>query len=146
VTVAVLDTNVLASALVTPAGIPGRLLDLWLVGRFELAISDGIVQELERTVAKPYFQRRVDSVAFRDLVAVLVRLARRADPVPLAGVASHPEGDLIIGTALASSADYLVTGDAALLALGSHGGVRIISPRDFLALLQQPAEEEANEP
>ena len=51
------------------------------------------------------------------------------------GVATHPEDDLILATAISGNADYLVTGDRQLLALGSYGGVRIVTPRDFLAIL-----------
>ncbi len=51
------------------------------------------------------------------------------------GVASHPEDDLILSIAASENADYLVTGDAELLRLGSHEGVTILSPRSFVDLL-----------
>ncbi len=59
--------------------------------------------------------------------------------VTVQGVASHPEDDLILATAVSARADYLVTGDRQLLALGTFQGVQIVSPRDFVAILDLPA-------
>ena len=43
---------------------------------------------------------------------------------------------MVLTTALAAGAGYLVTGDRRhLLALGGHEGVRILGPRAFLDLL-----------
>jgi predicted nucleic acid-binding protein len=56
--------------------------------------------------------------------------------VEVHGIATHPEDDLILATAVSGRADYLVTGDRQLLALGSYQGVRIVTPRDFLAILE----------
>ncbi len=55
--------------------------------------------------------------------------------VEVHGVATHPEDDLILATALSGQADYLVTGDRQLLNLGSYQGVTILTPRSFLELL-----------
>jgi uncharacterized protein len=53
----------------------------------------------------------------------------------VSGVASHPEDDLILATAASGAADYLVTGDRQLLALGTFYEVRIVSARQFLDTL-----------
>ena len=57
--------------------------------------------------------------------------------VRVAGVATHPEDDLVLATAVSAGADYLVTGDRQLQKLGRHGSVTILSPRGFLALLHE---------
>jgi predicted nucleic acid-binding protein len=51
------------------------------------------------------------------------------------GVATHPEDDLILAIALSGGVDYLVTLDRQLLALESYGGVRILTPQAFFAIL-----------
>jgi predicted nucleic acid-binding protein len=59
--------------------------------------------------------------------------------IQVRGVATHPEDDLILSTALSGGADYLVTGDAPFRKqVPAYRGVTLISPRDFLALLQPP--------
>ncbi len=42
-------------------------------------------------------------------------------------------------TAQVARAEYLISGDHHLLNLGSHEGVTILTARDFLDLLAQPA-------
>jgi predicted nucleic acid-binding protein len=56
--------------------------------------------------------------------------------VEVSGVATHPEDDLILATAVAANATYLVTGDRKLRAVGNFRGVTILSPREFLATLE----------
>jgi uncharacterized protein len=44
--------------------------------------------------------------------------------------------DVIVATAVAAKADYLVTGDRRhLLSLGAYEGIRIVTPRQFLGIL-----------
>jgi predicted nucleic acid-binding protein len=53
------------------------------------------------------------------------------------GVATHPEDDLILATASSARADYLVTGDRQLQRLASYAGTKIVSPRQFLDILEE---------
>ena len=45
---AVLDPNVLISALLAPKGAPGQVLAKWVIGEFELVVSPLLLAELER--------------------------------------------------------------------------------------------------
>ena len=136
---ATFDANVLASGTVgilRSTSTPGELVRRWWAGEFELVISTHLQGEVERTLLKPYFRRQTP-VAVRDrLLAALRGLARL---VPLTtwvqGVASHPEDDLVLATAVGARVDYLVTGDKQLQRLGSYQGVVILSPRAFLEVL-----------
>jgi predicted nucleic acid-binding protein len=56
------------------------------------------------------------------------------------GVASHPEDDVILATAINGGAEFLVTGGRKLQILGFYQGVRILCSRDFLELLDSQAE------
>lgn len=137
----VLDTNVLASGIVgyrNPASVPGQLLRAWRQSRFELIVSEPILVELSRTLAKPYFRRRLTAQQLRRTHRLL---RRRTVPVRITsvvtGVATHPEDDLILSTAISAQAGYLVTGDRQLQSLGSHGNTVILSPREFLDVLAE---------
>ncbi len=49
-----------------------------------------------------------------------------------------PKDDMIVATAVAARADYLVTGDRRhLIVLGHYEGIRILSPRAFLSELAE---------
>ena len=60
--------------------------------------------------------------------------------VSVAGVASHPEDDLILSTGLSAGASYLGTRDKQLLKLGEYGGMQIVHPADLVEILLQEIE------
>ncbi len=50
---AVLDTNILVSALVAPGGRPAAIIDAWLDGKFTLLSCAEHLDELRATLEKP---------------------------------------------------------------------------------------------
>lgn len=136
-TTVVLNANTLASgAIAPPGGTLATIVDSWLAGAFDVALSTHILGELERTLAKPYFTTRLD----RRTIAAYLALVRAGAmlTMPLAQVpcvATHPEDDLVLATAVSAGAAYLITGDWQLQALGTYAGVTILSPRAFLDVL-----------
>jgi putative PIN family toxin of toxin-antitoxin system len=138
---AVLDTNVLVSAILLPAGIPARILLAAFAAVFSCFASEVIVSEVLVTLGRDRVRRKYRLDPAR-ISQVRTFLESRPVLVPITatvqGVASHPEDDLILATAVSAQADYLVTGDRQLLALGAFQGVQIVSPRDFLAVLNLP--------
>jgi uncharacterized protein len=121
---------------VTP---PALLLHQWRADRFRLIISDYIEKELRKTLAQPYFRRRIRS---EDRELLLILLTKVAEHVVIrrrvTGVATHPEDDPILATALSARADYLVTGDQRLRdRVSSFQGIPLVSPAEFLDVLSQ---------
>jgi uncharacterized protein len=137
----VLDTNTLASGVLAFTGSPAAaILDAWRVTAFVLVVSEDIVAELENTLAKPYFARRLapqDTAAFLDLLVTSATIV--AVEGALSGVATHPEDDRILECAVTAGAAYLVTGDKKLQQLRAFHGVQIVSPRAFLEVLGSTA-------
>ncbi len=140
---AVLDTNILASGAIARRGTIAAILDAWRGQAFTLIVSQLILAELGRTLQNSYFATRLSPAlreGFLDLVhneAVVVPLR-----VTVTGVATHPEDDLVLATAVSGHAGYLITGDQPFQDLGLYQGVRIISPVVFLALLKESADED----
>ncbi|MCA1705276.1 MAG: PIN domain-containing protein, partial [Actinobacteria bacterium] len=50
---AVLDPNVIISAVLSPGGAPARVMTAWLEGRYELVVSPLLLEELERALSYP---------------------------------------------------------------------------------------------
>ena len=144
---AVLDTNTLASGFVTAGGVGDHLLQRWLLGHFELVISEEIIDELIGVFDKPYFRARISDQQAAENIALLRRRATVVNiNVHLSGVATHPEDDVIISLAVSERVDYLVTGDHRFRDhVGTYQGVVLISPREFLRVLDalEPAEQTA---
>lgn len=143
---AVFDANVLASGFVglsrTGASAPAVLLRLWMLGRFTLIVSESILAEVERSAfAKAYFQRALPDEARARAFATLRKNALITDLThAVRGVALDPDDDHILAAALSGQAGQVVTGDQALRALGSHAGVQLVTPREFLEIIKAHAE------
>lgn len=131
----VLDTNVLLSALRTDATPPATILDAWRAGRFRLATSAEQIREFRRAAGYP----KLRGLLPRHAVGQVVNQLRAADLVLTrlrrAGDSPDPGDEYLIAMALASDADFLVTGDRALLGPGRVGMTRLVAPRRFAALL-----------
>ncbi len=142
---AVLDTNVLAAAAVGISlltSIPGQVFRSWVSGRYDLVVSQPILRELARTLAKPYFQARLLPGQASRLDTLLRTKAVLVNATtPVAGVAAHRADDLVLATAVDGRATYLVTGDYGLLGIGSYVGVHILTPRAFLGVLAAREQE-----
>ena len=63
--------------------------------------------------------------------------ARIVQPVQVRVIQRDPADDLILGTAIAASADYLVSGNDHLLELDTYRNIRVVSPRQFLPILER---------
>jgi putative PIN family toxin of toxin-antitoxin system len=101
------------------------------------------LEELERTFQKPYFRRYLTA---KQSARFLLLLRKRATVSPITvvvhGIATHPEDDRILATAISAKADYLVTGDTKLQRLGTYKAVTILSPRRFLEAPEHEVSEE----
>jgi putative PIN family toxin of toxin-antitoxin system len=135
--IVVLDANILARSALSRTTAVSAIIDAWRAQAFTLAISTHIMAEMARTLQKPYFATRLnraDRLAYQELLYTDATLV--AITVEVAGVATHPEDDLVLATAISASADYLVTRDRKLLALRSYQGVTMLSPTELLQQLQ----------
>ncbi len=134
---AVLDANVIISALLTPRGSPARVLRAWLDGAFDLVISSLLLAELERALAYPKLRARVDPAEAEELVELLRREAEMfEDPTDPPGVCSpDPGDDYLIALAIAAQA-AIASGDGHLLGLARR--LPVYSPVAFLSLLGEP--------
>ena len=141
---ATLDVNVLASGFPAEAGIPAELIDRWTDLAYELVISEHILDGLKLTWQKPYYQSRYRPERVQQTLTLLRVEATLVVPVAtVRGVAEDEEDDLVLATAIAGDAGFLVTGDKYLQTLGQYQNVVILSPRQFLEALEEDAGDEA---
>ncbi|MDQ3553942.1 MAG: putative toxin-antitoxin system toxin component, PIN family [Chloroflexota bacterium] len=131
---AVVDTNVLISALLSRTGSPARTVLAWQQGVFELIVSPLLLAELKRALAYPKLRRRIPAAEADRVIEWLGRTATVVpDPASRPPVHSvDPADDYLIALAATKRA-VLVTGDIHLLSLRDQ--LPIHSPASFLALL-----------
>jgi uncharacterized protein len=132
----VLDINILISALIAPAGNPAAIYTAWENGKFTLLTCPEHLEELRATLQKPKIAELIKPHRAGRLVNQIKRLAENIEALPKVERSSDPGDDYLLALGEAGQADYLVTGDqSGLLALERHRGTRIISAKDFRALL-----------
>lgn len=132
---AVLDVNVLISAILSPRGTPARLLLAWQAGTFDLVVSPALLGELRRALAYPKLERLVPAASADSFVAWLGRSAiLAADPASEPPVSAVDRADdYLIALAFTERA-VLVSGDAHLTVLSHRFPIR--APAAFLASLE----------
>jgi hypothetical protein len=131
----VLDTNILVSALIAPAGKPAAIFNAWAAGKFTLLTCGTQLDELRVTLHKPRVAELIKPHKAGRLVNQVKKLAEDIDPLPRVERSPHPTDDFLLALSEGGKADYLVTGDkSGLLALDHHKATRIVSAREFAAL------------
>jgi len=131
----VLDTNILVSALIAPAGNPAVIYIAWIEGRFTLLTCAPLLEELRATLQKPRVAELVRPHKAGRMVNQIKELAEEISSLPRVERSPDPSDDFLLALCEAGGADYLVTGDkGGLLALGRHKVTRIVSASDFAAL------------
>ncbi len=133
---AVLDPNVIISALLAPRGTPAKVLRAWLDGAFELVASDALLSELDRALAYPKLRKRIDAAEAQELIELLRREARMTDDPadPPSTRSPDPGDDYLIALGAAAQA-AIVSGDGHLLGLADE--LPVYSPAEFLVLLEE---------
>ena len=131
---AVLDPNVIVSAVLAPSGTPAKVLRAWLDGDFDLIASPLLLAELTRVLDYPKLRSRISATESRQLIELLKHQGEIVDDPDLSLPirSSDPDDDYLIALA-ATTRSVIVSGDHHLLDLGEL--LPMYSPAAFLGLL-----------
>jgi hypothetical protein len=131
----VLDTNVLISAFISAKGAPARIFDLWQAGELEIVTAQEALDELQGVLTYPRVSRRLRFSA-EQLQEFLLLLREHAlfleDLSITAVITADPDDDIFLALALASNAQYIVSGDGHLLDVGVYQGIAVVTPAAFM--------------
>ncbi|MDY6988589.1 MAG: putative toxin-antitoxin system toxin component, PIN family [Thermodesulfobacteriota bacterium] len=127
----VLDANVVIAAFAA-RGLCESIFEVCLSDH-EIVLSDDLLDEILRNL-----RRKINLPT--DVVDNIGDLLREHSnfsiPVPLpADLCRDPDDTKILGLAIASNADCIVTGDKDLLVLKTFQGIPILNPRSFSDIL-----------
>lgn len=120
------DTNVLLPGLAYPQSLPGRIVAARQHGLLEVVPKSDILNELARVLPKLTHRHGLNAQEIADLVDILAFHADIVEPDNrMEPRLTDPMDQPVLNTWRAAQADYLLTGDKALLALG------ILTPAQF---------------
>lgn len=131
----VLDTNVWISAALSAAGAPAQIAQ-HLLAHGSPVFSQATFDELRTRLWKPKFDLYISQDARHSLLHDLSAAALWVDISPDMAAATYSRDrsdDAFIHAALASQAQWLVTGDQDLLCITSALPFRIVTPAAALA-------------
>jgi putative PIN family toxin of toxin-antitoxin system len=127
----VLDTNVIISALLFD-GLPEKLLLSTLGGLHELVLSSYIVAEISH-ILEDKFEVQPTNIK---LLQQLLYEGQIMYFEPFLDVVADEPDNRILETAVKGNVDYLVTGDKLLLQHKEYQGLKIISVRSCVKILE----------
>lgn len=128
---AVLDTNEYVSALVL-GGIPRRILERAEQGEFELVVSAHIREEVEDVLCDK-FEWSLERVA--QALDPLWEIAHFVTPQETVAASRDESDNRILECAIESGAQVIVSYDNDLLVLTPFRGIRILTAREFIEVL-----------
>lgn len=139
---AVLDTNILISALITKkSSHPLQLYKAFTEQKFLLITSPDILAEVEEVMNRNkivQFHKRTPEqrqiIIEQLLILSYVTLGTTRSEKII--IERDSKDDKFFHAAMEGNADYVVSGDDDLLDVKIYEGIRILSPKDFLMILE----------
>jgi len=127
----VLDANVIIAAFAA-RGLCESIMEVCL-SEHDIVLSDDLLDEILRNLR---YKIKLPLDVIDNIGTLLREHSNISIPVPLASdVCRDPDDIKILGLAVASNVDYIVTGDKDLLVLKSFQGIQILNPRTFSDIL-----------
>jgi putative PIN family toxin of toxin-antitoxin system len=128
----VIDTNVLVSAAIKPAGLQRTVLLLAMTKPARWYISRDILQEYAEVLARP--ELRIRKGLRRQLLQLIRNRSHLVSAMRRVEAALDPDDNIFLECADAAGADYLVTGNQ------KHfpkfwKKTKVITPREFISLV-----------
>jgi putative PIN family toxin of toxin-antitoxin system len=136
---AVVDTNVIVSALIRPKGRAAVLWRRLSEGAFTAVFSPELIDEIAAVLGHPKIRVKYRTRPW-DLEDIAALFALRGDLVTRQEgirICRDPDDDFLLETAVSGNAGYLVTGDKDLLELKKFRQTKIVKLSAFLAILEK---------
>jgi uncharacterized protein len=131
---AVLDTNVMVSALLTPTGVCGQILNCVTQGALLPCVDARILDEYEQVLARPHFG--IDPTTADELLELLALVAEAVTALPLPLLLPDASDQPFLEVAAAADA-ILVTGNRRHYPGTEEGPAVVMTPRQMLDHLRE---------
>lgn len=130
---AVIDTNVLVSAMISPAGNEALLIMAINQGLIVPCYSAEILEEYSDVLLRPKFQFSAEEVDA--LLSLLRSHGNSFTPVPSVPVSSDPDDDKFIACAIAGKAMFLVTGNKRHFPQSESWSAKVVNAAELLEFI-----------
>lgn len=130
----VVDTHVIISGLKYSASYTSQIIQAWHEERITIAVSSPILQELRAVLDYAYVAQRYHLTNDeKDMLVADIRLrAHYISQPPEVHVCRDPNDDMWFACAVAANAQYIVSKDKEILAIGEYQGIQTVKPGYFV--------------
>lgn len=125
---AVIDTNILVSALLSPSKSPAKVIDHVLNGNVLMCYDSRIIAEYQEVLLRPKFG--FDKKAIKQVIDFIVHFGISVVPVPITDIFNDEDDRMFYEVAKTAKA-YLITGNARHFPCDPM----IIAPQEFLSVI-----------
>ena len=131
----VLDSNIFVSSFYW-AGNPRKVFDRVANGLDELYITKEIIDEIASVMARKKFGTEIGKVNdyIRIIESYSIGVVSKNTPK---GISRDNEDNKILQCGLDGNVDFIVTGDNDLLVLKAYNNIEIISPAEYLKIVEE---------
>jgi len=131
----VLDTNIFISAFYW-GGNAQKIIDRIITGLDELYVSDKILEEIFEVMTRPKF--KTDQETIDKYIKTIEKDCKKVfTEGRIKGICRDKDDDDKLECGIICNADYIITGDDDLLVLENYKSIKIITPGDYLAIIQE---------
>lgn len=136
---AVVDTNILVRAVIKPQGSVGPVLQRLRRREYTLLLSRATLDELVDVLHRPRLRVKygLSESTLRAVIRLIVLRSELITAEASIAVCRDPKDDKFLEVAVAGQADLIISGDEDLLVLDPYAGIPIVSPRQFLTMLDR---------
>ncbi|MBI2208933.1 putative toxin-antitoxin system toxin component, PIN family [Candidatus Woesearchaeota archaeon] len=131
----VLDTNIYISALGWK-GNPRIILSKIIEGKYELLLSVKQFEEVVKVLDYPKFgftdEQKARFILLLNEIATMVKTKTKVDVIK-----DDPSDNIVLESVAEFEIDYVVSGDRHLLDLKEFNGAKIITPKQFMQIVNQ---------
>lgn len=141
---AVLDSNIIVSALIVPHGKPAQIILYAKQGKFTCILSAEILQEVRGILTRRHIQKKYHPTeeAIEKLLSVLQELSVMISVQNIENVIPNdPPDNIVLACAVEGNADYLVSGNLYFINLKEYRNVKMVTPAQFLETLKSLADD-----
>lgn len=138
----VLDANIFVSAAITPSGACGKILQSVLANpdEFELILTQQIIDETVATLSKPRVVRYLkhNTSNSRMWMEDIASISTMVPDIPISlDECRDPDDVVYLAAADIAKARFIISGDKDLTVLKQYRDVDIVSPSEFIFIIQQ---------
>lgn len=129
----VLDTNIFISSFLG-TGTPRKIIDFWKEGKITICLSKEIVDEYVEVLERLGLSGEKEVEEFLQLFARNFHSLFTAKTPNLEIVKNDPDDNKFFECAVALKAQFIISGDKAVLKIKNYMGIKILSPKQFITL------------